>query len=142
MVREASNRVKTTKFHHQIAKMQGQMGCRRRRGWSGYHQRGGRASRHVVFSNKNVSQYSMPFYVSQSPNRVNDLSEVYLKAYDVNTSPIDVIHFKNYLSGYPSKLFLEVLDIVKNGANLHSSLQFDPWPCPSLTKSPPRFIKI
>ncbi|MCP3930654.1 MAG: hypothetical protein GY705_16310, partial [Bacteroidetes bacterium] len=85
--------------------------------------------------NKNVLQYSMPF-VSQSPNNVNDLSEVYLKAYNVNASPIDVIRFKKYLSGYPSKLFLEVLDLVKNGANLHSSLQFDPSrPAPPNQKS-------
>ncbi len=80
--------------------------------------------RHVFFRNKSFSQYPMSFYVSQSPDRVNDLSEVYIKAYDVNASPIDVIRFKNYLTGYPSKLFLEVLDMVKNGANLHTSLQF------------------
>ncbi len=54
----------------------------------------------------------MCLYVSQSPDRVNDLFEVYIKAYDVNASPIDVIRLKNYLTGYPSKLFLEVLDIV------------------------------
>ncbi|MCP4263223.1 MAG: hypothetical protein GY774_37795 [Planctomycetes bacterium] len=94
--------------------------------------------------NKDFVQYSMPSFslspkksVSQlvSPKISNDLSEVYLKAYNVNASPIDVIRFKQYLAGYPSKLFLDVLDLVKNGANLHSTLKFDPSrPAPPKSK--------
>ncbi len=56
----------------------------------------------------------MSYCISPTPERVNDLSDVYVKAYDVNASPIDVIRFQNNLSGYPPKLFLEVLDMVKN----------------------------
>ncbi len=51
--------------------------------------------------------------ISPTPGKVNDLSDVYIKAYDVNASLIDVTRFQRYLSGYPSKLFLDVLDLVK-----------------------------
>ncbi len=64
--------------------------------------------------------------ISQVHSNVNKLSDVYLKEYNVNASPIDVIHFQSYLKGYPSKLYWEVVDIVKNGANIHSLLQCDP----------------
>ncbi len=91
--------------------------------------------RRVVVVNKDYVQYSMPsvslspknsMFPMVSPKISNDLSEVYLKAYNVNASPIDVIRFRQYLAGYPSKLFIDVLDLIKNGANLHSSLKFDP----------------
>ncbi len=108
--------------------------------------------RHVVVVNKNIAQYSMSS-VDLSPNnsmssvdlshkKSNDLSEVYLKAYNVNASPIDVIRFKQYLSGYPSKLFIDVLDLVKNGANLHSILQFDPSRPTPLIKNPLKAKRI
>ncbi|MCP3928924.1 MAG: hypothetical protein GY705_07475, partial [Bacteroidetes bacterium] len=85
------------------------------------------------FSTNQITQiYSVPTNTSQTQS----LSNVYVQAYNANACPINVVRFQSFLSGYPPQKMFEVIDIVKNGAKIHSSLVFDPdRPVPPNQKS-------
>ncbi|MCP3888193.1 MAG: hypothetical protein GY702_04875, partial [Desulfobulbaceae bacterium] len=96
--------------------------------------------------NKAIQSYNVDILSSKIPSptynvpltmpKSHSLSNVYVQAYNTNACPINVIRFQSFLSGYPPSKMFEVIDIVKNGAKIHSSLVFDPdRPVPPNQKS-------
>ncbi len=65
---------------------------------------------------------NIPSYNSQ---KYSDLASVYITAYNNNVCPINIPVFHSYLRNYDLSKFVEIMDIVQNGVQLHSDKVLD-----------------